>query len=40
MDDMARAIKNKILAKPVERMRYLARNGDLESVKIFSEILK
>ena len=40
IDDMTRAIKNKILAKFTEKMRDLARKGNLDSVKIFTEVIR
>jgi glutamyl-tRNA reductase len=40
IDDMTRAIKNKILAKFTEKMRDLARTGNLDSVKIFTKVIR
>lgn len=40
LDDMTRAIKNKILAKITDKIRCMARNGNLDSVKVLTEIIR
>jgi len=40
LNGMTRAIKNKILAKITEKIRDMARNGNLDSVKVLTEIIR
>lgn len=38
LNDMTRAIKNKILAKFTEKMRQISKDGDIDLIKVFAEV--